>query len=172
VGEFTETESGRKDERPELNEALALCRVRTAPLIIAKLDRLSRDPAFITRLKNAGVEFIAIDNPQANKLTIHTLAAVAQHERAIIAERTKAGLQAAKARGVRLGRNGVERLAPANRAKGVERAQALAPVVAEIRASGASSLREIAAGFNARGITTAQGKLWSATQVRRVLERS
>jgi DNA invertase Pin-like site-specific DNA recombinase len=171
VGEFTETEIGRKDGHPALDKALALCRKRKARLIIAKLDQLSRDFAFVTRLKDAGVEFSAADNPQANKLTIHTLAAVLQHERAIIVERTKAGLQAAKARGVLLGRNGVERLAPANRAKGMERAQALAPVVAEIQARGASSLQEIAAGLNARGITTVQGKLWSATQVKRVLER-
>jgi DNA invertase Pin-like site-specific DNA recombinase len=120
---------------------------------------------------DAGVEFIAVDNPHANKLTIHILAAVAQHEREMIAERTKAALQAAKARGTRLGRNGAERLAPAYRAEAVERALALAPVVAEIRATGASTLREIAAGLNAQGISTAQGGQWSAMQVKRVLER-
>jgi DNA invertase Pin-like site-specific DNA recombinase len=157
IGEFTETESGRKDDRPALDQALALCRKRKAKLVIAKLDRLSRNLAFIARLMDAGVEFIAVDNPHANKLTIHILAAVAQHEREMIAERTKAALQAAKARGTRLGRNGAERLAPAYRAEAVERALALAPVVAKIRASGASTLREIVAGLNARGILTAQG---------------
>jgi DNA invertase Pin-like site-specific DNA recombinase len=171
IGEFTETESGRKDERPALDQALALCRKRKAKLVIAKLDRLSRNLAFIARLMDAGVEFIAVDNPHANKLTIHILAAVAQHEREMIAERTKAALQAAKARGTRLGRHGAETLAPAYRAEAVERAQALAPVVAEIRATGASSLREIAAELNARGILTPKDGQWSAMQVKRILER-
>jgi DNA invertase Pin-like site-specific DNA recombinase len=171
IGEFTETESGRKDERPALDQALALCRKRKAKLVIAKLDRLSRNLAFIARLMDAGVEFIAVDNPHANKLTIHILAAVAQHEREMIAERTKAALQAAKARGTRLGRYGAETLAPAYRTEAVERAQARAPVLAEIRAAGASSLRDIAAGLNARSILTPGGGQWSAMQVKRVLER-
>lgn len=171
IGEFTETESGRKDERPALDQALALCRKRKAKLVIAKLDRLSRNLAFIARLMDAGVEFIAVDNPHANKLTIHILAAVAQHEREMIAERTRAALQAAKARGMRLGRHGAEQLAPAYRAQAVVRAQAHVPVVEEIRVSGASSLREIAARLNAQRISTAQGRQWSAMQVKRVLER-
>lgn len=171
IGEFTETESGRKDDRPALDQALALCRKRKAKLVIAKLDRLSRSLAFIARLMDAGVEFVAVDNPHANKLTIHILAAVAQHEREMIAERTKAALQASKARGTRLGSYGADHLAPALRAEAVERARELAPVVAEIRAAGASSLREIAAGLSARGILTAQGKQWTAMQVKRVLER-
>jgi DNA invertase Pin-like site-specific DNA recombinase len=172
IGEFTETESGRKDERPALDQALALCRKKKARLVIAKLDRLSRNLAFIARLMDAGVEFIAVDNPHANKLTIHILAAVAQHEREMIVERIRAGLQVAKARGTRLGRNGAERLAPAHKAEAVERARVLAPVVAEIQASGASTLREIAAGLNARGIPTAQGGSWSPMQVKRVLDRA
>ncbi len=172
IGEFTETESGRKDARPALDQALVLCRKRKAKLVIAKLDRLSRNLAFIARLMDAGVEFIAVDNPHANKLTIHILAAVAQHEREMIAERTRVALQAAKARGTRLGRHGAETLAPAYRAQAVERAQALVPVVAEIRAAGASSLREIAAGLNARGLLTPKGGQWSAMQVKRVLERT
>ena len=139
--------------------------------MIVKLDRLSRNIAVIARPMDARVEFIALDNPHANKLTIHILAAAAQHEREMIAERIKAGLQAAKARGTRLGRNGAERLAPAYKAEALERAQALAPVVAEIRASGASTLQEIAAGLNARGILTAQGGSWSPMQVKRVLDR-
>jgi DNA invertase Pin-like site-specific DNA recombinase len=172
IGAFTETESGRKDDRPELDKALALCRKRKAKLVIAKLDRLSRSLAFIARLMEASVEFVAVDNPYANKLTIHILAAVAQHEREMIAERTRAALQAAKARGTRLGRYGADHLAPALRAQAVERAKGLAPVVAEIQAAGASSLRAIAAELNARGIVTAQGKAWSAMQVKRVLERA
>ena len=103
IGEFTEIESGKRNERPELAKALAACKRQKAKLVIAKLDRLSRNLAFIATLMDSGVEFIAVDNPHANKLTIHILAAVAQHEREMIAQRTKDALQAAKARGVVLG---------------------------------------------------------------------
>ena len=103
VGEFTEIESGKRNERPELAKALAACKRQKAKLVIAKLDRLSRNLAFIATLMDSGVEVIAVDNPHANKLTVHILAAVAQHEREVIAQRTKDALQAAKARGVVLG---------------------------------------------------------------------
>jgi DNA invertase Pin-like site-specific DNA recombinase len=103
VGEFTEIESGKHNDRPELEKALAACKKQKAKLVIAKLDRLSRNLAFIATLMDSGVEFIAVDNPHANKLTIHILAAVVQHEREIISARTSAALKAAKARGKRLG---------------------------------------------------------------------
>jgi DNA invertase Pin-like site-specific DNA recombinase len=103
VDEFTEVESGKRNERPELAKALAACKRQKAKLVIAKLDRLSRNLAFIATLMDSGVEFVAVDNPHANKLTIHILAAVAQHEREIISARTSAALKAAKARGRRLG---------------------------------------------------------------------
>src|SRR5262249_9460343 len=103
VGEFTEIESGKRNERPELVKALAACKRNKAKLVIAKLDRLSRNLAFIATLMDSGVEFVAVDNPHANKLTVHILAAVAQHECEMIAQRTKDALQAAKARGVVLG---------------------------------------------------------------------
>jgi hypothetical protein len=90
VGEFTEVESGKRSDRPELEKALAACKKQRAKLVIAKLDRLSRNLAFIATLMESGVEFVAVDNPHANKLTIHILAAVAQHEREMISERTKA----------------------------------------------------------------------------------
>ncbi len=170
VGEFTETESGRKDARPELAKALALCRKRKARLVIAKLDRLSRNLAFIAQLMDAGVEFIAVDNPHANKLTIHILAAVAQHEREMIAERTRAALQAAKTRGVRLGRYGAERLALANRQEAVERAEALRPVLRGFQAQGLSA-RGMAAELNRRGVPTPQGKQWHTQTVIRVMQR-
>jgi DNA invertase Pin-like site-specific DNA recombinase len=102
VDEFTEIESGKHNDRPELRKALAACKKLKAKLVIAKLDRLSRNLAFIATLMDSGVEFIAVDNPHANKLTIHILAAVAQHEREIISARTSAALKAAKARGKRL----------------------------------------------------------------------
>src|SRR4051795_2710509 len=95
VAEFTEIESGKRNDRPELAKALATCKRQKAKLVIAKLDRLSRNLAFIATLMDSGVEFIAVDNPHANKLTIHILAAVAQHEREMIAQRTREALQAA-----------------------------------------------------------------------------
>ena len=103
VAEFIEVESGKKSDRPELARALDACRKHKARLVIAKLDRLSRNLAFIATLMDSGVEFVAVDNPHANKLTIHILAAVAEHEREAISERTKAALAAAKARGTKLG---------------------------------------------------------------------
>src|SRR5262249_54816414 len=103
VSEFVEVESGKRADRPELARALEACRKHKCKLVIAKLDRLSRNLAFIATLMNSGVEFVAVDNPHANKLTIHILAAVAEHEREAISERTKAALAAAKARGKRLG---------------------------------------------------------------------
>jgi DNA invertase Pin-like site-specific DNA recombinase len=93
VGEFTEIESGKRSDRPELEKALEACRRQKAKLVIAKLDRLSRNLAFIATLMESSVEFVAVDNPHASKLTVHILAAVAQHEREMISERTKAALR-------------------------------------------------------------------------------
>ena len=101
VAEHTEVETGKRADRPELQKALAACRKHKGKLIIAKLDRLSRNLAFIATLMDSNVEFIAADNPHANRLTVHILAAVAEHERAAISERTKAALAAAKRRGVK-----------------------------------------------------------------------
>lgn len=170
VAEFTEIESGKRNARPELARALAACRRQKAKLVIAKLDRLSRNLAFIAALMDAGTEFIAVDNPHANRLTLHILAAVAQHEREMIAERTKAALQAAKARGVRLGRNGAERLAPANRNAAVERATQLEPVLSRLRFAGLSA-NQIAVELTARGVPTAMGGKWHAQTVIRMMGR-
>jgi DNA invertase Pin-like site-specific DNA recombinase len=103
VAEFQEVESGKKNDRPQIAAALAACRLRHATLIIAKLDRLARTVHFISSLMESGVDFVACDNPHATHLTIHILAAVAEHEREMISARTIAALAAAKARGVRLG---------------------------------------------------------------------
>src|SRR5262245_2711635 len=106
VAEHTEIESGKNNERPALTKAIEACRRHKATLVIARLDRLSRNVAFIAALMDSGVAFVAVDNPHANKLTVHILAAVAEHEREMISERTKAALAAAKARGKRLGKIG------------------------------------------------------------------
>jgi DNA invertase Pin-like site-specific DNA recombinase len=169
IAEHTEVETGRRNDRPELAKALAACRKHKARLVIAKLDRLSRNVAFIAALMDAGVEFVACDNPHATRLTLHILAAVAEHEREMISARTKAALQAAKARGVRLGRN-AERLASANRATAVDRARQIEHVLAELNRSSMTT-REIAAELTARGITTPRGGRWHPQTVRRVMER-
>jgi DNA invertase Pin-like site-specific DNA recombinase len=180
VAEVTEVESGKRSDRPKLAEALKLCRLHGAILIIAKLDRLARNVAFISNLMESGVDFHAVDFPQANRLTVHILAAVAEHEAKVISERTKAALAAAKRRGVKLGgyrgttmTKAMRRAAAEAVAKRVDaRATDLAPTIAELRSAGATSLRAIAAGLNQRGIPTARGGQWSAVQVSRVLGRA
>lgn len=181
VGEFVEVESGKRKDRPALTEALALCRLHNATLVIAKLDRLARNVNFISNLMESSVEFTAVDFPTANRLTIHILAAVAEHEAAMISARTKAALGAAKARGVQLGgdrgniasqsKRGAKVSAARRSAKAATRANDLLPVIHSAQANGASSLRQIADVLNERGIKTARGGEWSAVQVQRVLSR-
>jgi DNA invertase Pin-like site-specific DNA recombinase len=170
VGEFVEVESGRKSERPELAKAIALCKRHRATLLIARLDRLARNVHFISGLMETKVKFIACDMPEATPFVLHIYAAAAQEEARAISARTKAALEAAKARGVRLGTNGAERLAPANKAAAVERAKNLRPVLADLMVSGAS-LRQIAAELTKRGIRTPHGGRWHPTTVGRVLNR-
>jgi DNA invertase Pin-like site-specific DNA recombinase len=175
AAEFVEVESGKRSDRPQLKAALAACKKLKARLVVAKLDRLARNVAFISRLMESGVEFVAADMPFANKLTIHILAAVAEHEREAISDRTKQALAAAKARGVKLGG---PKLAEAQRngwrgnAVSADRFAAnVRPVIEQIRASGAVSLRAIAKALNARGVATARGGSWSPVQVSNVLKR-
>jgi len=175
IGEFTEIESGKRNERPELEKALAVCKRHKAKLVIAKLDRLSRNLAFIATLMDSGVEFVAVDNPHANKLTVHILAAVAQHEREMIAQRTKDALQAAKARGVVLGNPKLDavrdRAVASVRADADRFAKNVAPIIREIQSSGVASHRAIARSLNARGVATARGGQWTAVQVGSILRR-
>jgi DNA invertase Pin-like site-specific DNA recombinase len=175
VQEFVEVESGKRNDRPELAAALAACKKHKARLIIAKLDRLSRNLAFIATLMDSGVEFIAVDNPHANKLTVHILAAVAQHEREMIGQRTRDALQAAKARGKKLGN---PKLADArklavhgNKLSAARYAANVLPVIREIQASGVKSLRGVARALAARGIATARGGAWTPVQVSDILRR-
>lgn len=186
---YVEVESGKRADRPELAKALAHARRSKAALVVAKLDRLSRNVEFLARVMNSSVEFVACDNPAANRLTLHILAAVAEAEAKAISERTKAALAAAKARGTLLGSarpghwEGKEeaRLAGLRKARvvatrGRQRRAAeaytdLMPSIEAFRAEGLS-LRDIAAKLNAEGHTTCCGKSWNPMQVARVLQRA
>ncbi|MGO8915394.1 MAG: recombinase family protein [Stellaceae bacterium] len=178
--EFVEVESGKRSDRPQLEKALRLCKVTGAKLVIAKLDRLSRDAHFLLGLQKAGVPFVAADMPEANEMVVGIMAVVAQAERKMISERTKAALQAARRRGVKLGNpNGAAHLrglgnaaaTAAVRQNAVHRAENVAPVIADILAAGITSVGGIAAELNRRGILTARGGNWHPTSVRRVLAR-
>lgn len=177
--EFVEIESGKQDQRPKLREALKLCRVTNSTLIVARLDRLSRNLSFLVSLKESGVCFLCADNPNANELTIHLLSVLAQHERQVISERTKAALRAAKARGVKLGNPGIRDLRPnkreaANAARIViadSFVEDVAEIITDIQETGVDSLAGIARELNSRGIPAQRGGLWQAAQVRRVLHR-
>ena len=181
VKEFVEVETGKRADRPVLADALKACRVHGAKLVIAKIDRLSRDAHFLLGLEKAGVDFVAADMPTANRLTVGIMAMVADEERRMISKRTKEALAAAKRRGKKLGgfRAGAKLTHEARKAGNAARtaiaaakAADLAPIIAELRAAGATSLRAIAAGLNERGIPTASGKAnWSAMQVARVVAR-
>ena len=181
VAEFQEVESGKKNDRPQIAAALAACRLRHATLVIAKLDRLARNVFFISNLMESGVDFVACDNPHATRLTIHILAAVAEHEREMISARTKAALAAAKARGVTLGNPNLHAGSrwAARQARRVRTDIAMAhaadvlPYIEAARAAGCSSLGELARALTARGIQTPAGRLnWNAGQVRRILLRA
>ena len=170
VGEFCEVESGRRSDRPQLAAAIAAAKKAKATLIIAKLDRLARNVRFISGLMESRIDFVAADNPHANKLMVHMLAAFAEHEREQISQRTKDALEAAKARGIRLGRNGTDQLAPAYRAAAIERARQLAPVLAELKSTGMSD-RRMAAELTVRGVPTPNGGRWHGKTVRRMIDR-
>ena len=169
-GEFVEIESGKRNDRPQLAAAIAVAKKAKATLIIAKLDRLARNVHFVSGLMESGVDFVAADNPHANKFMVHLLAAFAEHEREQISQRAKDALAAAKARGIRLGRNGAERLAPTYRAEAAERARQLAPLLIEWKSAGLSA-RQIAAQLTARGIPTPSGARWHAQTVLRMIRR-
>lgn len=181
VGEFTEIESGKRDDRPQLAAALAACRKLKATLVIAKLDRLARNVAFIANLIEAGTEFIAVDMPEANKLVLHIMSAMAQHEREAISARTKAALAAAKERRKKanLPPLGGFRGVKVNQAMGTQAASqrarewaqgAIGQQVADLKARG-WSLWEIAHHLNDLGVKTRRGGEWQAITVKRVLEK-
>lgn len=181
IESYTEIESGKVDDRPKLTEAMGRCRVHDATLVIAKLDRLSRDAAFLLRLQKEGARFVAADMPEANNLTIGLLAVVAQHEREMISARTKAALAAAKARGRKLGgRRTNTTVTNEARAKASQALQKriqkrttdLAPVVRGLQAEGVTSLNGLARALTERSIPTPlKTRTWTATQVGRLLKQ-
>ncbi|MBC7737882.1 MAG: recombinase family protein [Candidatus Saccharibacteria bacterium] len=182
LARFTEVESGKNSNRPELGKALHLAKVTGATLVIAKLDRLSRNAAFLLTLRDSGAKFLAVDMPEANDLTVGIMALVAQAEREAISRRTKEALAVAKARGVKLGNpNGAAALRRARKgavalravvaANADRRAQDLADVVSDIRACGATSLRAMAVALNTRGMLTRRGGQWQVSNVRNLLAR-
>jgi DNA invertase Pin-like site-specific DNA recombinase len=180
AAEYVEIESGKKNDRPQLARALAEAKRSGAVLLIAKLDRLARNVAFIANLLEAGVEIAAADMPEANRFLLHVMAAVAEHEAQAISDRTRAALAAAKARGVALGwsmpgrageqRHAARKGAERNARKADLHAANVLPVIRQIAARGAS-LRQIADELNTRGIKTARGGLWYAATVRNVRAR-
>lgn len=175
AAEFIEVESGKRKDRPELMKALEYCKKNSAVLVVAKLDRLARNVAFVSMLMESGVEFVCADFPTANHLTIHIIAAVAEHEAVMISSRTKAGLLAAKHRGVKLGKSMDLEKAIKGR---VTQSQIANRNAAKIRntvnglvASG-MSLRKIAAELNTMAVSTPRGSQWTAQAVKNALARA
>jgi DNA invertase Pin-like site-specific DNA recombinase len=181
LAEFVEVESGKRNDRPQLKQALDRCRLTGSTLVVAKIDRLARDAAFLLNLRDAGVDFVAADMPDANRMTVGIMAIIAEHERDAISARTKAALAAAKARGIRLGKP--ENLTPIDAERGRELGRAaksaraaartadLEPVIRDIVAGGRATLAQIAEALNDRHIPTSRGGAWSPTQVARVMDR-
>ena len=182
IKEFMEVESGKRaDNRPMLRKALETCKRTGAKLLIAKLDRLSRNVAFIANLLESGVEFVACDFPTANRLTIHVVSAMAEYEREMISKRTREALKAAKERGVRLGSpKGLTRAAMKNgralslkvrQEKAHDYAKRVYPLIEALKAEGLS-LNEIARKLTTEGELTPRGlSTWTPTTVRNVLLR-
>lgn len=179
VADFTEVQSGKADDRPQLQEALKLCRLTNSTLLVGKIDRLSRSVAFLSALQRSGMKFVAADMPEANELVVHILAAVAENERNAIAARTRSALAQARARGTKLGnprlrpgdRSTALVAAQANSQKAMDRASELREVIEHAQQQGCTTLTKLAEHLNGLGVTTAQGQKWYPNSVRRVLQR-
>lgn len=176
LDEYTDIESGKNTERPQLQRAMEHCRITGAKLVIAKLDRLSRDAAFLLGLEKSGIEFVAVDMPNANRLTIGIMAVMAQHEREMISLRTKEALAAAKKRGVKLGglRGGyvpdASKGTAAIKKNADQFAQSIGPIIQAMRDNG-MKLKDISDALTNQGIKTARNGTWTPTAVSRILQR-
>jgi DNA invertase Pin-like site-specific DNA recombinase len=177
IGEFTEVESGRSSKRPMLEAAIKLCRDQRATLVIAKLDRLYRNAYFVSKLYHDGVDFVAADQPYANKMTVQILAAVAENEAELISQRTRAALAIVKKRGKRLGspKPGIGgfyagKVAAKN---AEEHAAKVLPIIRDLRKAGCDTLRDLAEGLERHGVPTARGgNKWWPSAVANVLKRT
>lgn len=170
INTYTEVESGKRSDRPELLKALEECKRRKAVLVIAKLDRLGRNLAFIANLMDAGVEFVCCDNPQANRLMLHMLAAFAEFERELISKRTKDALAVAKAKGVQLGMNG-KLLAAQNRQSARQDDQKYHPIISKLMRE-LRSYTAVAEQMNNLSIPSASGGRWYASSIRNICLRA
>jgi len=176
IHSFTEIESGKNDSRIQLAAAIELCRTSGASLLIAKLDRLSRKASFLLTLRDSGVQIIAADMPNCSTLEYGIRAVIAQNEREEISKRTKAALDAAKARGVKLGTKSPEISSAAGvaalQANAEQFALTVLPVIRDLKAAGYTSLRQIAAALTERKVATVRGNTnWSASQVSNIIAR-
>ena len=183
IGEFVEVESGKRNDRPQLEKALKMARVHNARLVVAKVDRLSRSLAFITNLMESGVQFVAADMPEMTPLTVHIMAAMAEHERMMISSRVKEALKQAKLRGVKLGspkcyltdadrKVGSKIGADVRTKNAVAKAEDIMEIVEDIEQNGITSLKGIARVLTKRGVPTPRGKAtWYPAQVKRLRER-
>ena len=175
AAELVEIETGKRSDRPELAKAIATAKKLKAKLVIARLDRLARNVHFVSGLMETGVDFVACDMPNATPFMLHIYAAVAEEEARAISVRTKAALAAAKARGVKLGgpKLAQARLLghAANRKAADKFAANVRPIIEQVRASGVTSLRKVAAVLQARGVPTARGGQWTVAQVSNALRR-
>ncbi len=179
VKDYREVESGKNDDRPQLIAAMQHANLIGGKLLVGKLDRLSRDLHFITSLQKSKVDFVVADMPNCDSFTIHIYGALGQRERELISSRTKAALAAAKARGVKLGTNNLDRSKAAEyskmgvatiRADADEYAAKVKPTIAGLQGQGLS-LRGVAAELNRIGVTTPRGKQWTAAAVRNAMLR-
>lgn len=175
VAEFVEVESGKKTDqnRPQLAAAMDACKKHKAVLVVAKLDRLARNVHFISGMMESKVQFIALDLPEANQLTLHVMAAFAEHEAKRISERTKAALAVAKSRGVKLGRAGPQNLKPnldARRAQSQAFAESLAGLFDSFKLRHLTQ-RQMVVELNTLGVSSARGGNWTLIQVQRVLHK-
>lgn len=171
AGEHCEVESGMKCDRPILEAALQDCLNTKAILLIAKLDRLGRDTVFVSSLMRSKVEIKAVDNPDAGKLLLHIMAAIAEEERDQISNRTKAALEIAKKRGVELGKHGKYVLSKLNKLDADRFARNMQPIIDRLRQKGIRSIRAIAEELNRLNIPTALNNRWHPSSVHTLIKR-